>query len=49
MDDFEKQQPIAVILGICYDFCTLGELSNELGKSEDYKQFARKGKDYQNL
>jgi len=49
MDDFEKRQPVAVTLGISYDFWTLGELSKELGKSEDYKLFAKKGKDYQNL
>jgi predicted alpha-1,2-mannosidase len=49
MDAFEKRQPVAVTLGISYDFWTLGELSKELGKSEDYKLFAKKDKDYQNL
>jgi predicted alpha-1,2-mannosidase len=49
MDDFEKRQPVAVTLGISYDFWALGELSKELGKSEDYKLFSKKAKDYKNL
>jgi predicted alpha-1,2-mannosidase len=49
VDDFEKRQPIPVTLGISYDFWTLGELAKELGKSEDYKLFAPKAKDYKNL
>jgi len=49
MDGFEKRQPVSVTLGISYDFWTLAELSKELGKDEDYKEFAPKGKDYENL
>jgi predicted alpha-1,2-mannosidase len=49
MDDFEKRQPVAVALGISYDFWALGQLSKELGKSEDYKLFAKKAQDYKNL
>ena len=49
MDGFEKRQPVPVTLGISYDFWTLGELSEELGKSDDYKLFAKKGRDYKNL
>ena len=49
MDSFEKRQPVSVTLGISYDFWTLAELSKELGKNEDYKKFAPRGKDYQNL
>jgi len=49
MDAFEKRQPVPVTLGISYDFWTLSGLSKELGKSNDYTLFAKKGKDYQNL
>jgi len=49
VDSFEKRQPVPVTLGISYDFWTLAELSKELGKSDDYKLFAEKSKDYQNL
>ncbi len=49
VDDFEKRQPIPVTLGISYDFWTLAELAKELGKTEDYKLFAPKAKDYKNL
>ncbi len=49
MDGFEKRQPVSVTLGISYDFWTLAELSKELGKNEDYKEFAPKGSDYKNL
>ena len=49
MDGFEKRQPVAVSLGISYDFWSLAELAKELGKTEDYKKYAPKGKDYKNL
>ena len=49
VDSFEKRQPVAVTLGISYDFWALGELSKELGKSDDYKLFAEKSRNYQNL
>jgi len=49
MDGFEKRQPIPVTLGISYDFWTLAELAKELGKKDDYKQFAKNGLDYKNL
>jgi predicted alpha-1,2-mannosidase len=49
MDDFEKRQPVAVTLGISYDFWSLAELAKELGKTEDYKIYSPKGKDYRNL
>lgn len=49
MDSFEKRQSVAVTLGISYDFWSLAELSNELGKKEDYINFSQKGKDYKNL
>ncbi len=49
MDSFEKRQSVAVTLGISYDFWSLAELSNELGKKEDYIKFSQKGNDYKNL
>jgi len=49
MDSFEKRQPVPVTLGISYDFWTLSGLSGELGKSDDYNLFTKKGNDYQNL
>ncbi len=49
VDEFEKRQPIPVTLGISYDFWTLGELAKELNKTDDYKLFSAKGKDYKNL
>ena len=49
MDGFEKRQPVSVTLGISYDFWTLAELAKDLGKSDDYKQFVKKGLDHKNL
>jgi predicted alpha-1,2-mannosidase len=49
MDGFEKRQPVAVTLGISYDFWTLAELAKDLGKSEDYKQFSKISLGYKNL
>jgi len=49
MDGFEKRQPVPVTLGISYDFWSLAELAKELGKTEEYKKYAPKGKDYRNL
>jgi len=49
VDDFEKRQPIPVTLGISYDFWTMAELAKELGKKEEYKEYFRRSKDYQNL
>lgn len=49
MDGFEKRQPVAVTLGISYDFWSLAELAKELGKTEEYQKYAPKGKDYRNL
>jgi len=49
MDGFEKRQPVAVSLGISYDFWSLAELAKELGKTEEYQKYAPKGMDYKNL
>jgi len=49
VDDFEKRQPVAVSLGISYDFWALSQFAKELGKTEDHKKYAPKGNDYKNL
>ncbi len=49
MDGFEKRQPVPVTQGISYDFWALAELAKELGKTDEYKTFSPKGKDYKNL
>jgi predicted alpha-1,2-mannosidase len=49
VDDFEKRQPVAVSLGINYDFWALSSLAKELGKTDDYKLFSKKSKDYKKL
>lgn len=49
MDGFEKRQPVPVTLGISYDFWALSEFAKELGKTDDYQQFAIRAEDYKNL
>lgn len=49
VDGFEKRQPVPVTLGVSYDFWALSEFAKSLGKTEEYKKFAPKGKDYKNL
>jgi len=49
MDGFEKRQPVAVTLGISYDFWALSELAGELGKTEEQAEYARRSKDYRQL
>lgn len=49
MDGFEKRQPVAVTLGISYDFWALSELAGELGKSGEEEQFAVRALDYRTL
>ena len=49
IDGFEKRQPVAVTLGISYDFWAMTELAKELGKKDDYKKYSPKARDYQNL
>ncbi len=49
MDGFEKRQPVAVSLGINYDFWALSELAGELGKNDEQEEFALKAKDYKKL
>jgi len=49
MDSFEKRQPVAVTLGISFDFWALSELAGELGKEEEKRQFAARATDYRKL
>ncbi|MEX2370879.1 MAG: GH92 family glycosyl hydrolase [Bacteroidales bacterium] len=49
MDGFEKRQPVAVTLGISYDFWALSELADELGKPDEHEKFAERAKDFRNL
>jgi predicted alpha-1,2-mannosidase len=49
VDDFEKRQPVAVSLGINYDFWALSEFAKDLNKTTDYQKFSPKSKDYQKL
>ena len=49
VDAFEKRQPVAVTLGVSYDFWALSELAKELGKTEDYSKMSPKANDYKNL
>lgn len=49
MDGFEKRQPVAVSLGISYDFWALSELAGELGKKDDQDSFSLKSEDYKKL
>ncbi|MCF8379614.1 MAG: glycoside hydrolase family 92 protein [Bacteroidales bacterium] len=49
MDGFEKRQPVAVTLGISYDFWALAEIAKELVKEDEYESYAERAKDYQNL
>ena len=49
VDGFEKRQAVAVSLGISYDFWVLSELAKELGKTDEAKLFAPKGKNYKKL
>ena len=49
VDSFEKRQPVAVTLGISYDFWAVSEFAKELGNTDDYSKLSPKGNDYENL
>jgi len=49
VDGFEKRQPVAVTLGINFDFWALSELAGELGKRDEQKRFASKAQEYKKL
>ena len=46
---WEKRQPVAVLMGSCYDFWCLSQIAKELGHEEDYKDFLRKSYNMQNV
>ncbi len=46
---FEKRQAVAVTLGASFDDWALAQLAKDLGKSEDYKTFSARGKNYLNV
>jgi len=49
VDGFEKRQPVAVTLGVSYDFWAVSEFAKELGNTDDYSKLSPKGNDYKNL
>jgi predicted alpha-1,2-mannosidase len=49
VDSFEKRQPVAVTLGISYNFWTLGQFAHDLGKTADYERFSTMGESYKTL
>jgi len=49
VDGFEKRQPVAVTLGVSYDFWAVSEFAKELGETDDYSELSPKGNDYKNL
>jgi predicted alpha-1,2-mannosidase len=46
---FEKRQAVAVTLGASYDDWALGQFAKELGKTDDWKKFEARSKNYKNL
>jgi predicted alpha-1,2-mannosidase len=49
VDDFEKRQAVAVTLGGSYDDWAVGQLAEELHKSNDAQIFAKRALNYKNL
>ena len=47
--DFEKRQSVAVTLAASYDDWALAQMAKELGKSDDYKLFSQRSKNFNNL
>jgi predicted alpha-1,2-mannosidase len=47
--DFEKRQSVAVTLAASYDDWALAQMAKELGKSDDYKLFSQRSKNFKNL
>jgi predicted alpha-1,2-mannosidase len=45
----EKRQPVAVTLGTCYDDWCLARIAKELGKTDDYRYFLERSRNYRNL
>ncbi len=46
---FEHRQAVAVTLGASYDDWAAAQLAKDLGKNEDYTQFAKRGFNYKTL
>jgi len=46
---WEKRQPVAVLMGACYDFWCLSQIAKELGYEDDYKNFFEKSKNMRNV
>ncbi len=46
---FENRQAVAVTLGDAYDSWALAQMAKDLGKTDDYKKFIPKAKNYKNL
>ncbi len=44
VDGFEKRQPVAVTLGVSYDFWAVSEFAKELGNTDDYSKLVPKRK-----
>ncbi|MCX6325160.1 MAG: GH92 family glycosyl hydrolase [Bacteroidia bacterium] len=49
VDAFEKRQAVAVTLAASYDDWALAQMAKELGKSDDYKFFSQRAKNFENL
>ncbi|MBE0654042.1 MAG: GH92 family glycosyl hydrolase, partial [Bacteroidales bacterium] len=49
VDSFEKRQPVAVTLGVSYNFWNLGQFAYDLGKTADYEKFSNMGESHKNL
>ncbi|MBD0404308.1 GH92 family glycosyl hydrolase [Flammeovirga sp. EKP202] len=49
VDDFEKRQPVAVTLGVSFDFWALAGIAENLGKEKEAKYFYAISKNYKNL
>ncbi|MCP9612311.1 GH92 family glycosyl hydrolase [Coprobacter sp. LH1063] len=46
---FEKRQPVAVTLGTVYDEWCLSQIAKRLGKTDDYKYFAKHSLNYRTI
>ncbi|NLR94383.1 GH92 family glycosyl hydrolase [Flammeovirga agarivorans] len=49
VDNFEKRQPVAVTLGISFDFWALGGIAEYLGDVKNSKEYYAYSKNYKNL
>lgn len=49
VDPFEKRQAVAVTLGTSFDDWALSQLAKDLGKTDDFATFEKRGYNYKNL